>query len=73
MMMSKLHSMTVDESLVISQRVVELVKKECKQMGIYYSNRPLLIAAYAAGAGPLSQFDLLPNDFATDMGKDSVK
>jgi len=73
MMMSKLHSMTVNESLVISQRVVELVKKECKQMGVNYSNRPLLIAAYAAGAGPLSEHDLIAHDLAFDMGKDSVK
>lgn len=71
--MSKLHSMTVDESLVISKRVVELVKKECKQMGIQYSNRPLLIAAYAAGDGPQSQHDLIACDLAFDMGKNSVK
>lgn len=72
-MSNTLHTMTVDESLVISQRVVELVKKECKQMGILYSNRPLLIAAYAAGNGPLNQCDLLSNDLAFDMKKDSVK
>lgn len=68
-----LHGMTVDESLVISKRVVELVKKECKQMGIQYSNRPLLIAAYAAGGGPLSQHDLIACDLAFDMGKNSIK
>jgi|GEM_PF-5763203 len=72
-MVNKLHSMTVNESLVISQRVVELVKKECKQMGINYSNRPLLIAAYAAGPDALSGHDLLANDLAFDMGKDSAK
>lgn len=72
-MMSKQHSMTVNESLVISQRVVELVKKECKQMGINYSNRPLLIAAYASGPDALSGHDLLANDLAFDMGKDSAK
>lgn len=69
---STLHSMTVDESLVISKRVVELVKKECKQMGIQYSNRPLLIAAYAAGGGSLSQHDLIACDLAVDMSKNSI-
>jgi hypothetical protein len=70
---STLHGMTVDESLVISKRVVELVKKECKQMGIQYSNRPLLIAAYAAGGGSLSQHDLMSCDLVFDMGKNSIK
>jgi len=70
---STLHGMTVDESLVISKRVVELLKKECKQMGIQYSNRPLLIAAYAAGGGSLSQHDLIACDLAFDMGKNSIK
>lgn len=68
-----LHVMTVDESLVISKRVVELLKKECKQMGIQYSNRPLLIAAYAAGGGSLSLHDLIACDLAFDMGKNSIK
>ncbi len=70
---STLHGMTVDESLVISKRVVELLKKECKQMGIQYSNRPLLIAAYAAGGGSLSQHDLIACDLAFDIGKNSIK